>query len=232
MDTAEPAPSGDEPAEGQDSPVILSSSDPETEQPEPARPVTVDPEGDVYLLCTELEIRVSSRVLSLASKAFNAMFQTGFQEGLALAENETCRIPLPEDDPESIHVICLLLHHRHTEIDYVIDAEFLRYVAILADKYACISPLHYWADATLRALINQPENSAYDNASLLMAAYYLDSPPHFKNVSKNMVCQDEDFSTVDKQGNESWEPVIEMEETPPGILCKLTSNFELDTALT
>ena len=220
MDIAEPVMSTDKPIKGQDSPVTLSSSDPVAVPLELARPVTVDPDGDVYLICEQLEIRVSSRVLSLASKVFNAMFQTGFQEGLELAKNETCRIPLPEDDSESMHVICLLLHHRHTEIEYDVDAEFFREIAILADKYTCISPLHYWADAMLRELGDEPGNSAYDNASLIMAAYYLDSPPHFKNISKNMVFQEERFTIVDKYGVETWESVIDMEMMPPGLLRK------------
>ena len=54
--------------------------DPPTNTTEVSKTVEIDPGGDVNLLCEDLVLRVSSRVLSLASKVFNAMFQTHYQE--------------------------------------------------------------------------------------------------------------------------------------------------------
>ena len=212
----------------QENPLTVAPSDLNTQQltvPETLRTVLVDPEGDVYLACENFEIRVSSRVLSLASKVFNVMFQTNFQEGLALEENETCSVPLPDDDSDAIHSVCLLLHHRHTEIIYQITPKFLLRTAILADKYACVSPLYYWADAKLRMLSERFQNAAYKNLDLLLAAYYFDLPSHFKLISRHIVFQGIDITSVDEHGMKCWEDEVDESDMPSRLLGKSTASI-------
>ena len=155
------------------------------------RNVVIDRDGDVYLELPDLELRVSSKALSMASKVFTAMFSSNFQEGLHLAERETCRIPLPEDDLTAMRALCKLMHHQElSSPDSEMTACFLRKVAILADKYACKGAVKFWADVWIGRLTGKlrgtPEDEK-DIVNLLLIAYILDLSPQFTAITKRMV---------------------------------------------
>ena len=93
----------------------------------------IDPEGDVILVCDETEFQVSSKVLSLASPVFSALFSPRFAEG-QLIPSKPGRIELHNDDTESMRFMCAVLRHKNTRAN-AIGLERLERLAVLTDKY-------------------------------------------------------------------------------------------------
>lgn len=93
----------------------------------------IDPEGDVVLICGETEFQVSSKVLTLASPVFRALFGPSFAEGQP-GSSKVSRIRLYDDDAESMRVMCAVLHHKCAGANGI-GLERLERLAIVTDKY-------------------------------------------------------------------------------------------------
>ena len=93
----------------------------------------IDPEGDIILVCGKTELQVSSKVLKLASPVFTALFSPNFAEGQAIS-SKTSRIQLHDDDAESIHFMCIVLHLKCTPANNI-DLEKLEKLAVVTNKY-------------------------------------------------------------------------------------------------
>ena len=65
------------------------------EQTEIRTKVEIDPDGNVLLLLDGLELKVFSKVLSLASRVFKAMFSSHYAEGNELKEHSFCTFCSP-----------------------------------------------------------------------------------------------------------------------------------------
>ena len=116
--------------------------------------VPADPEGDVNLLIgiedDVKSLRVSSKVLILASPVFKGVFSPNFSEGSDLLNATTsCEIKLPEDDTEAMTVICYALHHRRIT-PHDLHFELLEKVAFLCDKYDLADVLTPWSGLWLQ----------------------------------------------------------------------------------
>lgn len=117
----------------------------------------IDPDGDVALLLSPnllpLRLIVSSKILSLASPVFAAMFSPNFREGRSLSSACPTEIPLPDDPPAAIEAIANILHFRHklvsaVEFDSILD------LALVADKYDLVNALGPWCQVWLGYLVS------------------------------------------------------------------------------
>ena len=72
----------------------------------------LDPQGDIVLSVGEKRLLSSSKVLSLASPVFRAMFGSQFSEGRRLSTTQPGEIPLTDDDPEVFFYLASIFHHR------------------------------------------------------------------------------------------------------------------------
>ena len=97
-----------------------------------ANVTVIDSEGDIILVCGKTELQVSSKVLRLASPVFTALFGPGFAEGQAVS-SKASRIRLLDDDAESMHFLCSVLHHKCTSANSI-SLEKLEKVAVVTDK--------------------------------------------------------------------------------------------------
>lgn len=93
----------------------------------------IDPEGDIILICGETEFQVSSKVLSLASPVFKALFGPNFAEGQP-SPSKASRIQLHDDDAESMRFMCAVLHHKCASANGI-GLERLERLAVITDKY-------------------------------------------------------------------------------------------------
>lgn len=82
--------------------------------------------------------RVSSTVLSLASPVFEARFSGRFAEGQALSIDAPREVPLPEDDLQSMLLICKITHLRTAGLPDKISVDDFASFAGVCDKYQCI----------------------------------------------------------------------------------------------
>lgn len=105
-----------------------------------AKPVTnLAPSGDVVpALSDHSRLRVHSVVLKLASPVFKAMFGPHFSEGQNLSEANPKEVPLPDDPPEAMIIICEILHY-HNRSEPAPRGELPRVIVTLVDKYDLIA---------------------------------------------------------------------------------------------
>lgn len=105
---------------------------------------------DVIITVGKTDFQVSSKVLSLASSVFKALFGRNFVEGQFDIDNARL-IELHDDDLEALDIMCCLLHHEPAPPS-PIGIEHLEKMAIIVDKYDCVRAMHYWAKFEIMAV--------------------------------------------------------------------------------
>lgn len=112
------------------------------------------------------------------------MLSTHFKEGNTLSAQSKVSIPLPEDDPDAMVILCKALHMRFDMRAEEISAETLLKIGVVADKYDCSLGLgvlpHYW--------INQQVPTATDKtrADLFVASYLMKEPELFQRLGHDL----------------------------------------------
>ena len=156
----------------------------------------IDPTGGITLLLhnsqdgrqTQSSIRVSSKVLSLASPVFAAMLRPNFAEGQGLrnaALQEIPAISLHDDNTEAMFWLCKALHFKQ-DLNVAIDFSLLKELAILCDKYELVSVLYPWSHGWLQHL----PGSLHGNdkqAEMLWISYALGNEKSFWRTSRDLM---------------------------------------------
>ena len=202
----------------------------EDERQTPLSVIGIDPYGDVDLILSDgMNLRVSSKAMSLGSKVFSSMLQPQFAGGAALANTGSCQVGLPDDDPKSMHVICLLLHHHHPEsLPYTVDAGFLHTMAVVVDKYACANAVYSWAMQKVSELANASPRPENEDAHLLYACMIFDLPRHFKEITRRMVYSESPWLLTDDLHVSTWGLDKTVRELlPHGLLGKLLKKYRI-----
>lgn len=155
-----------------------------------------DPAGDLLLVLETAEdgkpsqssIRVSSKVLSLASPVFAAMLSPRFAEGQALltsTSTDTPSISLPDDNSEAMIWLCKALHFKK-DLPVDIDFSLLRELAILCDKYDLVGALNPWSHAWF-SQYSGTSRGINDHAEMLRFSYALGKDDHFWHTSRSLI---------------------------------------------
>lgn len=101
--------------------------------------INIDEDGDLILVVgdSQTRLKIDSYMLKKASKVFKAMFQpNAFAEGQHLSSDRTIKeLPLPEDDPQAMRLLCHIMHQNSTEVPDNIDDDLLLSAARHIDKY-------------------------------------------------------------------------------------------------
>ncbi|OAP54365.1 hypothetical protein AYL99_11466 [Fonsecaea erecta] len=144
--------------------------------------IDIDPVGDLVIEIDHERLRISSKVLSLASPVFNVMLRSGFKEGNVQTTDDSPRvIPLPEDDLEAFKLVCRVIHFQLDHIPQELKIESLEKLALVCDKYQCTVAMRHCA-----ALLLQRLSDTYVASELnrqLLVAFLLDLPTAFSDIS-------------------------------------------------
>ncbi|TKA61288.1 hypothetical protein B0A55_10399 [Friedmanniomyces simplex] len=151
--------------------------------------VNILPDGDLVLAVSgSLELRTSTVVLSNASPVFKAMLGPKFAEGQAL-QADYAGVPhtvtLPDDDPEAMQSLCLILQCGAIAPSSI-PAELMVKTTLLADKYDCIDAIKRSA-ALWAANIDAEKLDLYTVAALSEAAFLQDDTSLFAKYTKVVV---------------------------------------------
>ncbi|KAI9818896.1 MAG: hypothetical protein M1827_007717 [Pycnora praestabilis] len=174
---------------------------------------TIDDNGDLILVvgnnnCNEgiLEIRVSSKVLTLASSVFKVMLGPSFAEGNGLHSGELCRLNLPEDNAAAMAVLCQVLHfHRNVPVE--IHLKRLYGIAVLCDKYNCVSAVSFASTVWISRWMEEAGTPGRD--SLLTITYLLNKPVEFTKVTKELIMKStSSFSTFETDDGFDFLPTL------------------------
>lgn len=130
-------------------------------------------------------LRVSSSTLSRSSDVFRALLSPRFKEGSDLAASGSVEVPLPDDDPVSLAVVCKILHGQNNKVAYSMPVQEIAGIAIITDKYACTEAMRFAANVWIPC-----HNSLTDPnlvSTLLLSTYYFRDGPLFDTVCHNIV---------------------------------------------
>ena len=140
----------------------------------------IDPEGDIIFVVGDPKLglsdlsrlRVSSKVLSLASTAFAAMFSPRWNT--TDGKNQSYfglprEIPLPVDDVEGMTWVCQALHF-HKDTPKSISLLLLENLALICDKYNLSTALKYHMGLPLQSFQHGSMNSV-DEGKLAKMMY-------------------------------------------------------------
>jgi hypothetical protein len=165
--------------------------------------------GDVLLVADAdsrppMRIQVSSILLSTASKVFRALFSGAFAEAKAVRNAAGTPVEIRVSDaPSDLLLLCQLLHFQG-DLDHVRPQRFFD-LALIIDKYDCAKALRHVIISKFATLelsgIEQAEHVCY-----LAAAWVLDQPKYFRDLSKEIV-------THYEHG-----PVVTEEDSPLDVL--------------
>ncbi|KAJ4989075.1 hypothetical protein SVAN01_05513 [Stagonosporopsis vannaccii] len=145
--------------------------------------------GDVILHVGEeqeadCKLLVSSVLLSHASPVFAAMFDGRFAEGQLLSTASPRVIQLPDDNPSSMATLCEIIHMQTADISMATCSDLVE-LAVLAEKYDCVSVLLPWGKMWVSTLM--PEDVSHGLEKFLVATYALDLPEEFTKISQSMI---------------------------------------------
>ncbi|KAE9978166.1 hypothetical protein EG327_007504 [Venturia inaequalis] len=166
---------------------LNSMTEPQAKRLKLATPgnVVVDPDGDVLLLIgtdnsnPELSIQVSSKVLSVASKVFRAMFSRNFRE---------------DDNPDAILTLCKVLHFDTADLATTHDIAKLQGFAVVADKYDCVLACIFYG----RVWLTLFWEDSCALPEILALAYLFDDPHTFKKVSATLLLSGDGVDAIRK----------------------------------
>ncbi|KAF4993083.1 hypothetical protein FGRMN_6698 [Fusarium graminum] len=85
---------------------------------------------------TQVEFRVSSRHLSLASPVFRAMLESKFKESQP-NDQGLYEIQATEWDAEALVILLDIIHGHHRDVPKRVSVETLSHIAIIVDYYGC-----------------------------------------------------------------------------------------------
>ena len=145
--------------------------------------------SDLVLIVNEkLEILVSSVVLCNTSDVFRAMLNSQWTEGQSLQKSNTAapaQIKLPDDNSESMAVLCAALHQRNDLIEHSLTADEMYNVSLLADKYDCTTALKHTATSWFNSFSDQQIHKA--PVLMALAAYRFDHAEAFGRITNVLV---------------------------------------------
>ena len=97
----------------------------------------------IVLISDFKRMLVSSYMLSHASPVFKAMLSPKYQEETELnnSSTSTLEVALPDDDPESISLMCHILHTRNNSVPNYLKLSKILDLARVVDKYDCCEAL-------------------------------------------------------------------------------------------
>ena len=108
------------------------ASDSDKEQLENEAGEATQPE--VQQATEEVEVKVSSRHLALASPVFRTMFDGGFKERVQPG-NDPHKVHLPEDDYDALLILLRVIHGLNKSVPRLIVKDLFVRVIVLLDKY-------------------------------------------------------------------------------------------------
>ncbi|KAK4956309.1 hypothetical protein LTR10_005831 [Elasticomyces elasticus] len=159
-----------------------------------ARSVDIVPDGDVYLICggakgVASKLRVSSVALKTGSPIFRKMLGPSFKEGQQLASKGFVDIPLKDDDPEAMTMLCRALHLQFVAMPEELNPNSLMVLSVAADKYDCTGSLRFASEVWIKnaMLTIKP----VDLIKLLTAAYLFQQRKVFSAVGRDLLLKSE-----------------------------------------
>lgn len=145
----------------------------------------------------EQEILTVPQIMANASPVFRSMLQPGrFAEGQSLPNAEPFVIPLPDDNPQALVILCDVFHLRSSEVPVKhMTSDTMAEIATLADKYDCAAAVQPWPTLWLAEMMSRKELQDYQSLSLAEVSKWihiscqLGLAKQFTRLTSALVCR-------------------------------------------
>ena len=198
----------------------------------PAHVIDIDPAGDVIAICfglvkkkigmeagaepctdvveSECRMRVSSKILSVASAPFKAMLQPGFCEGNFQRSTESPLELNLEDNSFALELLLKIIHHHDVStVFFSIPAEdgeimsdhdysALYELALLAEKYLCRHVVRYFCGSWITKLALKARHFEQFER-LTEVAFRVRNPEKFFEATGYLLRHKQEFDTIKSQ---------------------------------
>lgn len=151
----------------------------------------IDPNGDATFVVLDhatsstCRYLISSKVLSLASPVFAALFKPHFLEGSRVVRFEQPEIRLGDDDAKPMGVILKILHFKNDDVPLKLEPQLLSSIAIHCNKYDCHRALKPWTKHWLSSTSGVWDCEGI--GQLLLSAYLFNDSASFSTISAKFV---------------------------------------------
>jgi hypothetical protein len=120
---------------------------------------------------SEMQMRVSSRHLILASPYFKAALNGPWREAVSVSANCFRYIYADSWDPQAFLVLMLIIHGRNRQVPRLVSLELLAKIAVLVDYYKCDEAVEVFAEIWLQKLKGQSQLPAQVSRDLALWLY-------------------------------------------------------------
>lgn len=145
---------------------------------------SLDPLQDHQHVEICLQIRASSKHLTLACPQFKRTLQHGFQEGNELKSKGYLRIPVQDWPPLPFLILTMIFHGRTRTVPRKVSLERLVEIAIIVDYYECYEAMEVFSDMWINALAERPLESVFDAEKWLFISWVFQQDTIFERSSK------------------------------------------------
>ncbi|OQV07263.1 hypothetical protein CLAIMM_11721 [Cladophialophora immunda] len=135
----------------------------------------------------EIEAKVSSKHLSLASKVFRAMFDGNFREGVALGADQATKVPLPEDNADAMMVLLGIIHGLNRSVPRKIEYALFFAIVVLIDKYELQEATGVYTDLWFSDLWPARNTLTPHLADRIYTCWVLRRPVEYTEVTRDAI---------------------------------------------
>lgn len=124
---------------------------PAEEEPEPAQEEAIDdvPED------VEVQMRVSSKYLMLASPNFSTLLSSDTVEGRRLRTKGSVVLSLPDENPDAMIILMNIIHLRSREVPRILSYTRLAQVAVIVDRREMLDAVSFHSSTWIEHLVKK-----------------------------------------------------------------------------
>ncbi|KAH7184857.1 uncharacterized protein B0J16DRAFT_122982 [Fusarium flagelliforme] len=174
---------------------------------------------------TQVEFRVSSRHMSLASPVFRAMLESKFKES-QLNKQGLYEVQASEWDAEAFVILLDIIHGHHRDVPKRISVEILSNIAIIVDYYGCHEIMEFVLTAWLTYLGEPEEFVKEDPLRWLFISWVFRQEALFTVATKMLLLYDNGEYVVDLP---IPQPILGRRQTTIRTQHTLRSSLQLPT---
>lgn len=117
------------------------------------------------------------------------MLRSQFGEDLNLTTSSPVEIPLPDDDPKAMAVLCQMLHLQNDKIPLRLEVGHIFMVGVLVAKYECAAAVKPHAQCWIGQHLGTTDMATL--RALFVSAYHFQHAELFEQLGAKLVLQSE-----------------------------------------
>ena len=141
-----------------------------------------------------LQIRASSKHLTLSSPQFERTLQQGFREGNELQSTGCLELPIEDWEAMPFLILMMIIHGRMRAVRREISLKRLSEMAVLVDYYECYEVVEVFSDMWIHAGQERMSglSTIIDKERWLFISWVFQRSAIFRESSRSLQCEEKD----------------------------------------